>query len=121
MKEILLLGMGGFAGTTLRYGMQQLVHKYVNLVFPLGTFLVNVSGCFLIGLFYGLAVKYQMGQGWRLLLITGLCGGYTTFSAFSYESIELFRQGNYLYLTLYLFLSVALGIAATIAGLWVMR
>lgn len=58
MKNILILGFGGFSGTILRYGMQHVVNKYVILAFPTGTFAVNITGCFAIGIFYGLANKY---------------------------------------------------------------
>lgn len=122
MKEIILLGLGGFIGTSLRYGAQLLVNKFISVVFPMGTFLVNISGCFLIGVLYGIALKHEwMTNEWRLFLITGLCGGYTTFSTFSYESVELFRQGNYVYLLLYIFLSVGMGLLATVAGLSVIK
>lgn len=122
MKEIILLGFGGFIGTSLRYGAQLLVNKFISVVFPMGTFLINISGCFLIGLLYGIALKHEwMTNEWRLFLITGLCGGYTTFSTFSYESVELFRQGHYVYLLLYIFLSVGAGVLATVAGLSVIK
>jgi CrcB protein len=85
--------------------------------FPLGTFLVNISGCLLIGLLYGMASKFGwFTMEWRLLLITGICGGYTTFSSYSYEGISLLRQGNYLYFGLYVGGSVVLGLLATFLG-----
>ena len=88
------------------------------MVFPAGTFIVNITGCFLIGLFYALAVKGSiLNIEWRLFLITGLCGGYTTFSSFSYENIELLKQGNYLQFSLYTGLSVFAGLLATVGGM----
>lgn len=117
MKTILLIGLGGGIGSMLRYLVQLGVSKLVTVTFPLGTFLVNITGCFVIGLLYGFANKYAaLTLEWRLFLITGLCGGYTTFSSFSYESVSLFRQGVYTYFICYVLLSVLLGLLATVAG-----
>ncbi|HVU85164.1 MAG TPA: CrcB family protein, partial [Puia sp.] len=84
--------------------------------------LVNITGCFIIGLLYGLSNKYAwFTMEWRLFLITGLCGGYTTFSSFSYESISLFKEGAYTYFLLYTVLSVLLGLLATVAGVAIFK
>jgi CrcB protein len=100
-----------------RYLVQVYVSKHITVTFPAGTFLVNITGCFIIGLLYGLSNKYTwFTMEWRLFLITGICGGYTTFSSFSYESVSLFRQGNYTYFLLYTILSVTLGLLATVGG-----
>jgi CrcB protein len=117
MKTALIIGLGGGIGSILRYALQVFMVRHVPVIFPLGTFLVNISGCFVIGLFYGLSVKYTfLNTEWRLFLITGICGGYTTFSSFSYESVSLFRQGAYFNFVLYVLSSVLLGLLATIAG-----
>jgi CrcB protein len=80
--------------------------------------IVNISGCFAIGILYALADRNPaITLEWRLFLITGICGGYTTFSTFSYESIGLLRQGNYLYFILYVTASILLGLLATAAGI----
>lgn len=122
MKPFLLIGIGSAIGGISRYLMQVYIGKYVTITFPMGTFVVNLSGCFIIGLLYGLSDKYAwMTMEWRLLLITGLCGGYTTFSSFSYEAFSLFRQGNLLYFFLYAFGSTGLGILATVAGFFTIR
>jgi len=117
MKTLLIIGLGGAIGSIFRYLVQVCTGRWITLNFPLGTLLVNISGCLLIGLFYGFSTKYTgITTEWKLFLITGLCGGYTTFSSFSYESISLFKQGNYLYFILYTSLSFILGLLATVGG-----
>ena len=118
MKAILIIWLGGGLGSVCRYLVQLGVSRLLTVSFPAGTFLVNISGCFVIGLLYGLAEKYAvLTAEWRLFLITGLCGGYTTFSSFSYEGVSLFRQGNYSYFILYVGLSVFVGLLSTLAGM----
>ncbi|HVS96309.1 MAG TPA: fluoride efflux transporter CrcB [Puia sp.] len=115
---LLLIGAGGAIGSMCRYLMTIFVTRFVTIPFPMGTFLVNVSGCFLIGLLYGIAARYAwLNLEWRLFLITGICGGYTTFSSFSYESISLIRQGDYGYFFTYVIGSVLLGLLATVGGI----
>jgi fluoride exporter len=117
MRPLLFVGIGGGIGSMLRYGISIFIGRHVPIVFPLGTFLVNFSGCFLIGAFYSLATKYTgFNADWRLFLITGICGGYTTFSTFSYDGLVLLRQGSNLYFMLYVVGSVVLGLLATFAG-----
>ena len=122
MKAILIIWLGGGIGSVLRYLVQLGINKLVTVTFPTGTFLVNITGCFVIGLLYGLSGRYAaLTSEWRLFLITGLCGGYTTFSSFSYESISLFRQGNYTYFILYTVLSVVIGLFSTIGGMNIVK
>lgn len=122
MKAILIIWLGGGIGSVLRYLVQLGISKLVTVTFPAGTFLVNITGCFAIGLLYGLSGRYAaLTSEWRLFLITGLCGGYTTFSSFSYESISLFRQGNYTYFILYTVLSVVIGLFSTIGGMNIVK
>ena len=109
--------MGGGLGSVLRYLVQVYTIRYASVSFPLGTLVINIAGCFTIGLLYGLSNKYLwLTLEWRLFLITGICGGFTTFSSFSYESISLFKQGNYVYFLFYVFLSVIIGLLATLGG-----
>jgi len=118
MKSLFIIGLGGALGSIGRYLVQIAVGKYVTLTFPLGTLIVNITGCFLIGLLYGLAERHAwMNIEWRLFLITGICGGYTTFSSYSYEGIMLLKHGNYTYLFLYISSSVILGLLATLGGI----
>lgn len=122
MKPILLIAIGGAAGSVARYLLSVFIMKQVAMVFPLGTLLVNLSGCFLIGVIYGLSSRYAwMTEEWRLLLVTGICGGYTTFSSFSYESIALIREGDYAHFFGYVLASVILGLLATAGGFLLTR
>lgn len=122
MKPLLVIGLGSALGGIGRYLAQVFIGKYTTLTFPVGTLIVNLTGCFLIGILFGLSSRYAwMTTEWRLFLITGICGGYTTFSSFSLESITLLRQGNYLYFCLYILGSVGIGLIATVVGSAVVR
>ena len=117
IRNILLVGLGGGIGSIARYLCQRALGSYFLNPFPVGTFVVNISGCFLIGLIHALAVKNNvLSPEWRLLLTTGFCGGFTTFSTFAAENTELLRAGNFFYPALYISLSVLLGIGAVFAG-----
>jgi len=117
MRALLFVGIGGGIGSMFRYAISLFIGRHVPIAFPLGTFLVNISGCFLIGVFYALATKYTgFNPEWRLFLITGICGGYTTFSTYSYDGLILLRQGSNLYFMIYVLGSVVLGLLATFAG-----
>jgi CrcB protein len=117
MKALLFVGIGGGLGSILRYVIQIFVGRHVPIVFPLGTFLVNFSGCFLIGMLYSLLARHTgLGPEWRLFLITGICGGYTTFSTFSYDGLILLKQGANLSFLIYMIGTVVLGLLATYAG-----
>lgn len=117
IKILLVIGLGGGIGSICRYLVQVLVTRHFASTFPAGTLLVNITGCFIIGLLFGLVSRHAwLTIEWRLFLITGICGGYTTFSSFSYESISLIREGHYLYFLSYVLLSVAVGLLATFGG-----
>ena len=122
MRFLLLIGAGGFLGTIARYLMQAGVTKLIPIIFPLGTLAVNILGCFLIGVFYAWGDRTEgISPEMRFFLTTGFCGGFTTFSAFSYESYQLLQQQQYTYVALYITLSVVLGILATIGAIALMR
>src|SRR5688572_29336059 len=108
LNNILIVGIGGGIGSILRY----LCQRTWNQEFPYGTLLVNIAGCLLIGLLWGVFGK-EIDEQKKLLLITGLCGGFTTFSAFSQESIQMMMENRWLSFGLYTLASVAGGLLAT--------
>ncbi len=117
IKELLFVGLGGGLGSMLRYLTTLCTNKYFQTSFPLATFLVNIVGCFLAGILIGLFGKYiWLNHELKLLLIVGFCGGYTTFSAFSVESLNLFESGNYLILGLYIIASILVSLFAVWLG-----
>ncbi|MCT3744680.1 fluoride efflux transporter CrcB [Elizabethkingia anophelis] len=120
--SLFLIGLGGAIGSICRYLLQMLIRKQWATTFPLGTFAINILGCFIIGILYGLTTKNTgIPEEWRLFLIVGVCGGFTTFSSYSYESIMLLRNGDYLYFFAYVILSVAIGLLATFLGMMLIR
>ena len=117
LNNILLVGLGGAAGSIGRYLCQKWIAGFYQHGFPLATFLVNILGCLVIGILYALGEKSSLlSPPARLLLITGLCGGFTTFSTFAFENTNLLRTGDHLYFFLYAMGSVVLGIAAVYMG-----
>ena len=111
MLQSLIVGLGGFLGSILRYKLSGLILLHSQgWRFPLNTFVVNILGCLTIGVLTGLAERHEMlSPDTRLFLFTGLLGGFTTFSAFSYESVYLLRRGEPTIAFLYVFLSVVVG------------
>lgn len=121
-KDILLVGLGGGVGSIARFLCQRSVYSWYPHAFPFGTFIVNIVGCFLIGVILGFAEKSNLVKpDLKLLLATGFCGGYTTFSAFAAENMQLLKDGRLLYFFIYIVASVALGIVATFAGISIMK
>jgi CrcB protein len=125
MKAILLVGLGGFAGSIARYKLGGVVlHLTAQERFPWSTFAINVAGCLLAGVLAGLAEDYELfGPDTRLLLFSGLLGGFTTFSAFGLDALFLLRRGETATALLYAGGSVVVGLAAAwlglrLVGLW---
>ncbi len=117
MKQLLIVGLGGGLGSILRYLTSMLTAKYNTHSFPLATFLTNVLGCFIIGLLIGYFSNSNTDHNLKLLLITGFCGGFTTFSTFAAENVILFQNQSYLTLTFYTLASVIVGLLAVGLGL----
>lgn len=116
-KTILLIGTGGFVGSVLRYLMTKYLSVLLPTSFPIGTFAVNLLGCFLIGVVMGLSFESLISTRMRLMLATGFCGGFTTFSTYSLEIIELGQKGEADIGILYLFASIILGLLCIWIGL----
>jgi len=117
IKQLILVGVGGGIGSIFRFLISRTI-PFVQGSFPWATFIINITGCFIIGLLIGLLFKHPASaENMRLLLVVGFCGGFTTFSTFSLENVFMYQSGNYLALALYITLSVILGFAAVFLGL----
>jgi len=114
--KYLMVGIGGFLGSVLRFWLGSFIGGRMGARFPYGTFVINVTGSFLIGMVLAvLATKAHWNSNWRYLIPIGFIGGYTTFSAFEYETFQLFQDGQLLTAMLNIALSVVIGFV----GVWV--
>lgn len=121
-KAMLVAGLGGFMGTCLRFLTGKLAHFVCHSAFPWGTLTVNVAGSLLIGILFGLAEKNQLvSPTMNLLLITGFCGGFTTFSTFSDDLYLLLQQKQTAWFVLYLAGSLLLGLLMVWLGRWLVK
>lgn len=121
MKFILAVGIGSFIGGILRYFISIYIQSKHFSAFPYGTLIVNVTGCFLIGIIFGFSERSDIATGWKLFLVTGILGGFTTFSSFSNETVALFRTGQSALAMYYIASSVLIGLAATFAGIYFIK
>ena len=120
--DYLWVGLGGFVGANARYALTRLVAGRFGSDWPYGTFVVNVSGSLLIGVILTLLVeRFVADPAWRLLLVVGFLGGYTTFSSYSIEAIALVEQGHWGRAALYVLGSNLLGLAACYWGIALAR
>jgi CrcB protein len=121
-RNLILVGLGGGLGSMARY----LCHRWFATMpglrgLPASTFVVNITGCFIIGVLFGIFMKHPMNESRYLFLITGFCGGFTTFSAFTLEGNEMIREERFGLFLLYMGASVILGLAATWLGIRLTR
>jgi fluoride exporter len=117
LKQILLIGFGGFVGSVARYYVSKLNLLVDLFSIPLGTLLVNVAGSFILGFLTGIAVKSPLlTVEWRLFLMVGVCGGFTTFSTFANENLAMLHNGEFFTILLYTSLSIILGFSAVFFG-----
>ncbi|GFZ39966.1 fluoride efflux transporter CrcB [Bacteroides nordii] len=119
MKEIAYIFIGGGVGSVLRYLAQISINERMSGIgfpFSWGTFIVNIAGSLLIGLFYSISERWNLSMEMRLFLTTGLCGGFTTFSTFSNDGLSLLRGEFYGTFLLYALLSIGLGLVAVLTG-----
>lgn len=119
LKDLLFVGLGGGMGSMLRFLTSRLSSRFISSDWALvGTFLSNIAGCFFIGLFIGwLLPNAVKTQTLSLLFITGFCGGYTTFSAFAFENVQLWQSGYSFLSVVYILSSVIFGMLAVLGGL----
>ena len=117
MKIVLLVGLGSFIGGISRYLVTLFVQNKILSTFPYGTMVVNIIGCFLIGAIYAFSERGNWNPEWRVFLATGIMGGFTTFSSFSNETVSMLRDAEYWPAFTYVALSVIIGLAATFAGI----
>jgi fluoride exporter len=120
MWDILLVGAGGFLGAQARYGLSNFASHKFGIAFPYGTYLINLSGSFILGLFLGLVSRnFLADESYHWLIAIGFCGGYTTFSTFTYETLTLIREGKPVAgLVSNLLGSYLFGLLAALLGFW---
>jgi len=122
IKNFLIVGLGGAVGSMLRYAVQKFFQAQTAAAFPTGTLLVNIAGCFLIGILWSLVSRsLTWNDEMKLLLMTGFCGGFTTFSAFTLEGIGLLKENRTVLFVIYLTASVVGGLLATFIGIRIVK
>lgn len=122
LKDLLLVSIGSFFGGALRYMISACMKNCCGHAFPWGTFAVNIAGCFLFGVLYALFSRNgSHNSACCLLLTTGVCGGFTTFSTFAHESVQMLNDNNILGFVGYVAASVVVGFSLVALGYWVVK
>ncbi len=122
IKSLFIVGIGSFIGGALRHLLSSWMKNSCTQGFPWGTLMVNLLGCFVIGVIFALFSRYSTTSNpWCLLLTTGLCGGFTTFSTFANEGLQMLQNGNIGAFAGYVTTSLVGGIALTALGYWIVK
>jgi len=122
LRTLLIVGTGGFIGSVMRYLVQFYIEKSMSSTFPLGTLIANIAGSFIIGMVFALAEKGNlMSSEWRIFLSVGICGGFTTFSAFAYNNFTMIKEHSFGQLFVNIGGNLFLGILAVYLGIIFIR
>lgn len=122
LRNILIVGTGGFIGSVMRYLVQVFVEKGLATTFPWGTFIANIAGSFIIGIVFAFAEKGNLiNSEWRLFLAVGICGGFTTFSSFAYNNLTMLKENSFGQLFWNVGGSLFFGILAVYLGIILVR
>ena len=122
LRTLLIVGTGGFIGSVMRYLVQVFVEKGLATTFPWGTFVANIAGSFIIGIVFAFAEKGNlMSSEWRMFLAVGICGGFTTFSSFTYNNLNMIKAHSFGQLLWNVGGSLFFGILAVYLGIILVR